>query len=113
VRRGLVREASKAAFALVDAAPADALRRAAIICLEDAVLHPQLPLVVWLMVAQSKGYCLSLDHIAAVVKMYGDLASCPGHDIAIFEADEEKGVPSVAECCMMLYSGRAIFLPPG
>ena len=30
------------------------LRRLAIICLEDALLHPGLPLVVWLMAAHSK-----------------------------------------------------------
>ena len=30
------------------------LRRLSIICLEDAVLHPRLPLVVWLMAAHAK-----------------------------------------------------------
>lgn len=30
------------------------LRRLSIICLEDAVLHPSLPLVVWLMAAHAK-----------------------------------------------------------
>jgi hypothetical protein len=49
--------------------------------------------MVWLTVALSKGYQLSLDHIAAVVRFYGDLASCPAHDVAIAKADNESGVP--------------------
>ena len=35
------------------------LRRLSIICLEDAILHPHLPLIVWLMAAQSKVTLLS------------------------------------------------------
>eukprot|EP00798_Chlamydomonas_sp_ICE-L_P027581 gene27581-7215_t len=38
--------------------PSELLRRLPIICLEDAILHPAFPLLVWLMVAQSKGYVL-------------------------------------------------------
>lgn len=30
------------------------LRRLSIICLEDAILHPELPLIVWLMMAHAK-----------------------------------------------------------
>jgi len=40
--------------------PADFLRRASIICLEDALLHPDMALLVWLMCAQAKGHLLLL-----------------------------------------------------
>jgi hypothetical protein len=37
-----------------DENPAEALRRIAVVALEDAALHPSLPLVVWFMAAQAK-----------------------------------------------------------
>ena len=46
------------------------LRRLSIICLEDAMLHPDLPLVVWLMAAHAKvkfdGICIALACLPAV-----------------------------------------------
>ena len=39
---------------LMDKATGELLRRLPIIILEDSTLHPDLPLVVWLMVAESK-----------------------------------------------------------
>ena len=40
--------------------PSELLRRLSIIMLEDAVLHPDLPLVAWLMAAAAKKYAPSL-----------------------------------------------------
>jgi hypothetical protein len=40
------------ALCLLKDQPGELLRRLSIICVEDALLHPALPLVVWLMAAQ-------------------------------------------------------------
>ena len=80
VRRRLGKQATSLGYALLKASPADALRRAAIVCLEDAVLHPHLPVVVWLMMAQAKGYKLSRDHQALLVRFFWDLASAHVRD---------------------------------
>ena len=51
--------------------PSELLRRLCIVMLEDAVLHPDLPVVVWLMAAAAKKYvpplplverCLAIIH---------------------------------------------------
>ena len=83
MRRGLVPQAQRLAHALLAEAPADALRRACVICLEDAALHPQLPAVVWLMVAHGKGLQLSVDHQALLLSFSGDLARCAVHDTGV------------------------------
>ena len=49
-----MRVSGRCALCLLKEDPAELLRRLAIICLEDAILHPGLPLVVWCMAAQSK-----------------------------------------------------------
>ena len=45
----------RCALQLMKDNPADFLRRVSIICLEDALLHPDMPFLVWLMCAQAKG----------------------------------------------------------
>ena len=41
----------------------DPLSRIYIICVEDCIMHPDLPAVTWLMLAASKGFrvCMKLD----------------------------------------------------
>jgi hypothetical protein len=83
VRRGLGGSAQKLAYALLEADTPGALRRLPIICIEDTVLHPQLPAAVWLMVAQSKGFALPIDGKALVATLAGECARCPLHDVAV------------------------------
>ncbi|MEW5302813.1 MAG: hypothetical protein WDW36_005559 [Sanguina aurantia] len=54
--------------------PGELLRRLPIVCLEDGWLHPSLPLIVWFMVAQSKGYTLGPLHTSAVLSFVHDLS---------------------------------------
>ncbi len=57
VRLGRGACAVRAALHLVkeEGGPAQLLRRLSVVCVEDAILHPGLPLVVWLMAAQVRG----------------------------------------------------------
>jgi hypothetical protein len=77
-----VAEARRTALALLALSPNDALRRCPVICVEDALLHPQLPLVTWMMAAHARGYALTLDHRALFASFVGDLAACPLRDAA-------------------------------
>lgn len=54
IRRRRPLPAVRVAMELVDKALGELLRRLPIIILEDSMLHPDLPLLVWLMVAESK-----------------------------------------------------------
>ena len=56
IRRGKVNETAKLAAFLQQLSPEDYYRRIIIICIEDVCLHAGLPILVWLMVATSKGY---------------------------------------------------------
>ena len=54
VRRRRPLPAVRVAMELVDKSWSDLIRRLPIIILEDCTLHPDMPLLVWLMVADSK-----------------------------------------------------------
>lgn len=54
IRRRQPLPAVRVAMELMDKALGELLRRLPIIILEDSMLHPDLPLLVWLMVAESK-----------------------------------------------------------
>ena len=54
IRRRRPLPSVRIAMELWDKAPGELLRRLSIISLEDSTLHPDLPLLTWLMVAQSK-----------------------------------------------------------
>lgn len=84
-------ETARLAYAFLDAAPADALRRVTVVSVEDAALHSGVALAAWLMVAQGKGLALTLDHKAAVVELYTDLARCAVHDVGDGDAADDAG----------------------
>ncbi|GLI60475.1 hypothetical protein VaNZ11_002634 [Volvox africanus] len=57
-----------------DGGAAQLLRRLSIVCVEDAILHPGLPFVVWLMAAQAKGFVLGRTHLDALLCLVYQLA---------------------------------------
>lgn len=56
------------------------LRRICVICLEDTVLHPALPLLTWLTAAQAKDYTLGASHFNACLHIVHQLASVTVRD---------------------------------
>jgi hypothetical protein len=79
VRRGLVEPALRIAAELWARDPLVALRRAIIISVEDALPHPALPLITWLMLAASikaPAYGLGPHAAAAYLGVVRDLARC-------------------------------------
>ena len=51
-----------------------------VIVLEDALLHPQLPVVVWAMMAQSKGYAIGGTLANALLAVVQHVAACAAKD---------------------------------
>ncbi|GLC43475.1 hypothetical protein PLESTM_001477400 [Pleodorina starrii] len=76
VRLGRGACAVRSALHLVkeDGGCAQLLRRLSVVCVEDAILHPGLPLVVWLMAAQAKGFVLGRTHVEALLQLVYQLA---------------------------------------
>ena len=70
------------------------LRRCSIICLEDAILHPQLPLVVWLMCAAAKGYRLGVALAECCLTLVAQLASVPVQDSLALPQGDLAGQPA-------------------
>lgn len=60
--------------------PAEFLRRFSIIMLEDSLLAPSLPLLVWLMMAQAKGFQLGRLQASACLNLVHQVAQCPVRD---------------------------------
>lgn len=81
------------AYALLATSPADALRRVVVMAVEDAALHPQLPAVVWMMCAVAKGFALSADHIALVLRIVWDIASAHISDSFPEDDASASGIP--------------------
>ncbi|GAQ80538.1 hypothetical protein KFL_000560270 [Klebsormidium nitens] len=63
------------------------LRRATIIALEDAILHPDLPFLVWLTAAVAKGYQPSKLHAAVCLRIVHEMAAVKCRD-PLSDADE-------------------------
>ena len=56
------------------------VRRLCIIMLEDALLHPQLPLVVWLMMTSTHGYHPPMFLLDQLLQITYELATVPVYD---------------------------------
>lgn len=72
--------AVRCAVHLLKEDPNELLRRSVIICLEDALLHPAVPLLAWLTAAAAKGYCLGCTAASAVLHVVHQLAAVPVRD---------------------------------
>eukprot|EP00581_Thalassiosira_minuscula_P011324 CAMPEP_0183727876 /NCGR_PEP_ID=MMETSP0737-20130205/26614_1 /TAXON_ID=385413 /ORGANISM="Thalassiosira miniscula, Strain CCMP1093" /LENGTH=602 /DNA_ID=CAMNT_0025959627 /DNA_START=77 /DNA_END=1882 /DNA_ORIENTATION=+ len=81
MRRRAPLPAVRVAMELADRSWGDLIRRLPIIVLEDSTLHPDFGLLVWLMVAESKGYFPCMTLLVRVLQIIFEVASCPRHDI--------------------------------
>ena len=70
-----------AALLCLDPGAAHLLRRVAVIMAEDAILHPSLPMVVWLMMAAAKGFMMDSCHVEACLAFVWDLARVGVRDV--------------------------------
>lgn len=68
--------------------------------MQDAMLHPQLPLLVWLMAAAAKGYALGRTLANACLRIVHDLAAVPVQDRA------PKGAVTFESLCERLCLGE-------
>ncbi|KAK1740411.1 hypothetical protein QTG54_008506 [Skeletonema marinoi] len=80
IRRRAPLPAVRVAMELADKSWTDLIRRLPIIILEDSTLHPDFSLLVWLMIADSKGFVPSKELIVRVLQIVFEMASCPWQD---------------------------------
>jgi hypothetical protein len=80
IRRRKPLPSVRVSMELADKSLEDLLRRLPIIILEDSTLHPDLPLLVWLMMAVSKDYQIPLILMKRVFRIVFEMASCPWQD---------------------------------
>ena len=69
------------------------LCRCSVICLEDATLHPQLLLVVWLMCAAAKGYRPGVALAECCLTLVAQMASVPVRDCLALPQGDLAGQP--------------------
>lgn len=82
------------------------LRRLPVIVMEDAVLHPELPFLVWLLIACGKGWNPSEKQFGKLLTAVRDVADCPRHDVppkrgaaAAGSAGAREMHPRIADPC--------------
>lgn len=80
IRRRAPLPAVRVAMELADRSWAELIRRLPIIILEDSTLHPDFGLLVWLMVAESKGYWPCMSLVKRVMQIVFEVASCARQD---------------------------------
>jgi len=83
IRRRAPLPAVRVAMELADKSWGDLIRRLPIIVLEDSTLHPDFPLLVWLMVADSKNYIPPMPLVVRVMQIVFEIAACPRQDDAM------------------------------
>ena len=80
IRRRRPLPAVRVAMELADKSYGDLVRRLPIMVLEDSILHPDFPLLVWLMVAESKGFKPPQQLMIKLMRIVFEIASCPIKD---------------------------------
>lgn len=108
IRRRRPLPAVRTAMEIIDKNLGELLRRLPIIILEDSFLHPDIPLLVWLMAAESKGYQIPRKLITKVLQIVHEVASCPWSDCLTWSSNENRGntevttVNSVSPKCELI-----------
>ena len=80
IRRRRPLPSTRVAMELMDKALGPLLRRLSIIMFEDSMLHPDLPLLCWLMAAESKGYKIPQELLSRVLGVVFEVCTCPWTD---------------------------------
>jgi hypothetical protein len=80
VRLGRADSAVRIAKLLMQINFTDFVRRLLIIMVEDAILHPAFPWLLWLMMADSKSFVPSLTHLNTCLQIVHQVASVKFHD---------------------------------
>lgn len=80
VRRRNVDKVINLSYEMIRVSMSDFLRRLPIICLEDGLLHPCFPIVIWIMIAESKGYRVPEFLIRICIAVLADVAICELRD---------------------------------
>lgn len=89
VRRRRPLPSVRVAMELADKSFGDLVRRLPVIAMEDSMLHPDLDLLVWLMVAHSKEYVAPSAIMTRLFQIVFEVASCQWKDDDQLRAPEE------------------------
>jgi hypothetical protein len=111
IRRRAPLPAVRVAMELADRSWADLIRRLPIIVLEDSTLHPDFGLLVWLMVAESKGYCPCMLLVKRVMQIVFEVASCARQDATSQDEYIDKSANDKLPLYLSLKSTMAQLLP--
>ena len=80
VRRCRPEQAVRCALHLINLSFTDFIRRVPIIILEDSILHPSFHILVWFMVADSKGFVINETHVRFFLQVVWEISSCKCRD---------------------------------
>ena len=72
--------ACRLAFELLQHAPGELLRRLPIIIVEDSALHPAFPILVWCMLADTKGFVMPPLLVSVLMQITLEVTLCPYRD---------------------------------
>ena len=88
VRRKKSQAAVNLAWQLISQDISEFLRRFPIIILEDSVLHPNFSNIIWMMIADSKGWKLRKNQIKLLLETVYQISSCEYREYLHYENEE-------------------------
>ncbi|KAI2513798.1 hypothetical protein MHU86_581 [Fragilaria crotonensis] len=108
VRRRQPLPAVRVTMELLDKAAGPLLRRIPIILLEDSMLHPDFPLICWLMAAESKHYKIPLGLLSRVLQVVYESSTCPWSDCLGATAVNDCVTASENSTCVAMLNSMAM-----
>lgn len=97
IRRRRPLPSVRVAMELADKSLGDLVRRLPVIAVEDSTLHPDLDLLVWLMVAHSKDYVVPTAIMTRLFQIVFEVASCQWKDDVTFNTSHEAAPTTAFE----------------
>lgn len=83
IRRGLSESAVRTAFLLINNDLTSFLRRIINIIAEDSIIHPKLINIIWLYIAHTKGYKITVEQVNELLEIVYQVCECKYHDLII------------------------------
>jgi len=96
IRRKNSSAAARLALELYRISPSELLRRLPVIIIEDSSLHPAYPLLVWCLLAESKGYVLPNCLLIVILRVAFEIAYVDIRDVNSYMLSDDNPEPAAS-----------------
>ncbi|KAL0486684.1 hypothetical protein AKO1_001638 [Acrasis kona] len=112
IRLGRAESAVRVAKLLIQCSVTEFLRRMLVIIVEDAILHPAFAYLTWLMMADSRGFIISIPHLNNCLRIVNEVCHVQFRDEYpdVNQKDEQDDVSNLYDSCSQLHPFEAMLV---